>query len=240
MRFVGDPARRIAEDYLRILRFFRIHAWYGDPAGGLDAEGLAACAAAQDGLARLSRERVGAEIAQAPRRRRPRARRRRHGRRRHPRPGAARRRPARAGAAGARSRPRPAPRRAGSAGWRRSAGGPTGPRRCGCRAADARALTATAAALAAGEPPAADRLSPRRRGRARRGADPLPRAAAAGTRRDLEAELARGAAAVFPLAAADLGLTGPALGRALERLEAAWIASDFALGPAELRRLLAG
>ncbi len=63
VRFVGDPAARIAEDYLRILRFFRIHAWYGDPASGLDADGLAACAAAQAGLARLSRERVGAETA---------------------------------------------------------------------------------------------------------------------------------------------------------------------------------
>ena len=63
VRFVGDPAARIAEDYLRILRFFRIHAWYGDPASGLDADGLAACAAAQGGLARLSRERVGAETA---------------------------------------------------------------------------------------------------------------------------------------------------------------------------------
>lgn len=62
VRFVGDPAARIAEDYLRVLRFFRFHARYGDPAGGLNAEGLAACAAAVDGLATLSRERVGHEI----------------------------------------------------------------------------------------------------------------------------------------------------------------------------------
>ncbi|MBM9593816.1 CCA tRNA nucleotidyltransferase [Roseitranquillus sediminis] len=62
VRFVGDAARRIAEDRLRILRFFRFHAWYGDPAEGLDAEGLAACAAAADGMAALSRERVGAEM----------------------------------------------------------------------------------------------------------------------------------------------------------------------------------
>ena len=62
VRFVGDGAARIAEDYLRILRFFRFHAWYGDPAAGLDPDGLAACAALQDGLARLSRERVGAEV----------------------------------------------------------------------------------------------------------------------------------------------------------------------------------
>jgi poly(A) polymerase len=62
VRFVGDPAARIAEDYLRVLRFFRFHARYGDPAQGLDAEGLAACAAATDGLATLSRERVGHEM----------------------------------------------------------------------------------------------------------------------------------------------------------------------------------
>ncbi len=62
VRFVGDAARRITEDYLRILRFFRFHAWYGDPAGGLDADGLAACAAQASGIATLSRERVGAEM----------------------------------------------------------------------------------------------------------------------------------------------------------------------------------
>ncbi len=54
LRFIGQPADRIAEDYLRILRFFRFHAWYADPAGGIDAEGLAACAALSDGIARLS------------------------------------------------------------------------------------------------------------------------------------------------------------------------------------------
>ncbi len=63
VRFVGEPSERIAEDYLRILRFFRIHAWYGDAEGGLDAEGLAACAAAVEGLGLISRERVGAEMA---------------------------------------------------------------------------------------------------------------------------------------------------------------------------------
>lgn len=62
LRFVGDPQARIAEDYLRILRFFRFHAQYGDPEQGLDADGLAACAAGADGLVRLSAERVGAEI----------------------------------------------------------------------------------------------------------------------------------------------------------------------------------
>ena len=62
VRFIEDPAQRIREDYLRILRFFRFHAWYGDAGNGLDAEGLAACAANLDGLATLSRERVGAEM----------------------------------------------------------------------------------------------------------------------------------------------------------------------------------
>jgi poly(A) polymerase len=62
LRFIDDPTQRIREDYLRILRFFRFHAWYGDPAEGLDADGLAACAENLDGLAQLSRERVGSEM----------------------------------------------------------------------------------------------------------------------------------------------------------------------------------
>lgn len=62
VRFIGDAKARIAEDYLRILRFFRFAAWYGDPAEGFDAEGLAAIADSLDGLAGLSRERVGAEM----------------------------------------------------------------------------------------------------------------------------------------------------------------------------------
>lgn len=58
--FVGDAATRIREDYLRILRFFRFSAWYGR--GTPDAEGLAACAAHVDGMARLSAERVSKEL----------------------------------------------------------------------------------------------------------------------------------------------------------------------------------
>lgn len=60
VRFVGDPAQRIAEDGLRILRFFRFHAHYGQ--GELDPAALAACAAAVDRLDRLSGERVHAEL----------------------------------------------------------------------------------------------------------------------------------------------------------------------------------
>ncbi len=62
VRFIDDPGQRIREDYLRILRFFRFHAWYGDAEIGLDPEGLAAVAAHLDGLAGLSNERVGAEM----------------------------------------------------------------------------------------------------------------------------------------------------------------------------------
>ena len=59
IRFIGDPAARIAEDYLRVLRFFRFFAWYGT--GRPDAEGLKACAAAKDKLSGLSAERIWAE-----------------------------------------------------------------------------------------------------------------------------------------------------------------------------------
>ena len=62
VRFVGDPEARIAEDALRILRFFRFHAQYGDPAQGLDAEALAACALHSAMLETLSRERITAEL----------------------------------------------------------------------------------------------------------------------------------------------------------------------------------
>lgn len=62
VRFVGDPRARIAEDYLRILRYFRFHAWYGDPAEGIDAEAFAACADLADGIERLSAERIGKEM----------------------------------------------------------------------------------------------------------------------------------------------------------------------------------
>lgn len=62
VRFIEDADQRIREDYLRILRFFRFFAHYGNPDGGIDAEGLAACAANIDGIEALSRERIGAEM----------------------------------------------------------------------------------------------------------------------------------------------------------------------------------
>ncbi|MEH3047769.1 CCA tRNA nucleotidyltransferase [Sphingomonas adhaesiva] len=59
VRFIGDPYRRIAEDHLRILRFFRFHARFG---AAIDAEGLAACIARANDLMALSRERIAAEL----------------------------------------------------------------------------------------------------------------------------------------------------------------------------------
>jgi poly(A) polymerase len=60
VRFIGDPDQRIAEDYLRILRFFRIHAAFG--AGEPDRESYLACIRARAGLAALSAERVRMEM----------------------------------------------------------------------------------------------------------------------------------------------------------------------------------
>ncbi len=60
VRFIGDARKRIREDFLRILRFFRFSARFGQ--GELDAEGLAAAIAERDGLAILSRERIRSEL----------------------------------------------------------------------------------------------------------------------------------------------------------------------------------
>jgi poly(A) polymerase len=60
IRFIGDPLQRIAEDHLRILRFFRFHARFD--AGEPDAAALAACTARADDLMALSRERIADEL----------------------------------------------------------------------------------------------------------------------------------------------------------------------------------
>ncbi len=60
VRFIGDATTRIREDYLRILRFFRFNARYGQ--GTPDADGMDACMREREGLARLSRERVHQEL----------------------------------------------------------------------------------------------------------------------------------------------------------------------------------
>ena len=60
VRFIGDARTRIREDYLRILRLFRFHAWYG--LGGLDGKAVAASVAEKAGLKLLSGERVQKEL----------------------------------------------------------------------------------------------------------------------------------------------------------------------------------
>ncbi|WP_170335749.1 CCA tRNA nucleotidyltransferase [Ruegeria arenilitoris] len=62
VRFIGNAEDRIKEDYLRSLRYFRFHAWYGDADAGFDPEALSAIASHLEGLEKLSRERVGAEM----------------------------------------------------------------------------------------------------------------------------------------------------------------------------------
>ncbi|HWY64925.1 MAG TPA: CCA tRNA nucleotidyltransferase, partial [Rhizomicrobium sp.] len=60
VRFMGDARIRIAEDYLRVLRLFRFHAWYGK--GQIDADGLHAATQARDKLKNLSAERIAKEL----------------------------------------------------------------------------------------------------------------------------------------------------------------------------------
>lgn len=60
VRFIGDPLQRIAEDHLRILRFFRFHARFG--AGAPDKAALEACTARANDLMALSRERIADEL----------------------------------------------------------------------------------------------------------------------------------------------------------------------------------
>ncbi|HEX2763333.1 MAG TPA: CCA tRNA nucleotidyltransferase [Allosphingosinicella sp.] len=61
VRFIGQPLTRIAEDHLRILRFFRFHARFG--AGEPDAEALEACVERANDLMALSRERIADELS---------------------------------------------------------------------------------------------------------------------------------------------------------------------------------
>ena len=60
VRFIGDAAKRIEEDHLRILRFFRFFAYYGS--GRPDAEGLRASARAKESINKLSSERIWSEM----------------------------------------------------------------------------------------------------------------------------------------------------------------------------------
>ncbi len=62
VRFIENAEKRIREDYLRILRFFRFYAWYGDERRGFDPDALAAIASLTCGLETLSKERIGHEV----------------------------------------------------------------------------------------------------------------------------------------------------------------------------------
>ncbi len=226
VRFVGEAPQRIREDYLRILRFFRFYAHYGDPHQGIDAEGLAACAALADGIDGLSRERIGAEMRKllaAPD-------------------------PAPAAAAMARTGvlhhavPGADPRALAplvhlEAGlpirWQRrlAAIGGQDPARA-LRLSRADAATVTALREAAGNmlPPAALGWTLG----AESGTDAILLRAAlleAPLPPGWQADVARGATAEFPVTAAALmpALTGPALGTALKALEGRWLNSDLRL-----------
>ena len=82
IRFIGDPLQRIAEDHLRILRFFRFHARFGS--GEPDAAALDACTARANDLMALSRERIADELLKLLGCRGSGAHRRDHARARHP------------------------------------------------------------------------------------------------------------------------------------------------------------
>ena len=221
VRFVGDPAARIAEDHLRILRFFRFHAWYGGD--GLDPDGLAACAAGAEGIDALSRERVGAEMRKllsAP----------------NPAPAIAS-----MAQAGLLSRVLPGadPRAlaplihlepAGPDWLRRLAalGGADAETNLRLSRADARDLQALRQAAGSGDSHA---VLGWRLGQGRGTDAVLLRAALLETPLPdgWAAEVARGAAATFPVTAADLmpTLQGPALGARLKDLETAWLRSNL-------------
>ncbi|TMM52624.1 CCA tRNA nucleotidyltransferase [Sulfitobacter sabulilitoris] len=62
VRFIENADDRITEDYLRILRYFRFHAWYANPENGFDPDALDAISRNSSGLESLSAERIGAEI----------------------------------------------------------------------------------------------------------------------------------------------------------------------------------
>ncbi|MFN7597577.1 MAG: CCA tRNA nucleotidyltransferase [Cereibacter sp.] len=233
LRFVGDAGARITEDYLRILRFFRFHAWYGDPQAGLDAEALAACAAHSAGLDRLSRERVGAET-------------RKLLSARDPAPAVAAM--AQAGLLGhvlpgadARALPVLVHLEAGRRpDWlRRLAvlGGKDAAERLRLSRAQSKALNSLRAGLSSNDPPATLGY--------RYGPDMaanvvLARAALLETppAPGWDKDIAQGAAARFPVSAADLmpQLSGAALGEQLAALEARWIASGFRLRREDLLR----
>lgn len=233
-RFIEDAAQRIQEDYLRILRFFRFNAWYGDPVAGLDADALAAIADNLEGLLRLSKERIGSEMLKllaAPDPCFAVAVMRQVGVLTTVLPGADDRAlgPLVDLEQGLGIEPSAIRRLA-------ALGGQDVPTRLRLSRAQAK-LTGQLGDLIG------EMIGPLELGY-RLGADTatdvvLLRSAMLDTSHDPAAlhEAKRGAAAVFPLTASDLqpDLSGPALGAALKQAEAAWLASDLTLGRDALR-----
>ncbi|MBZ0128583.1 MAG: CCA tRNA nucleotidyltransferase [Rhodobacteraceae bacterium] len=234
VRFIDDAHDRIREDYLRILRFFRFHAWYGDPAAGIDPDALAACAELADGLDTLSRERIGAEMRKllaAP----------------DPAPALAV-----MAQTGILARILPGAVAAGLAvlvhneqalglgpDWLRrlaSLGGSDHRARLRMKKADARRLDLYRDKAGSGEP--AEELAWRHGAKAAQDIILLRSSTLiADPPADLIARTEAAAAQVFPVRAADLaetGLQGPALGARLSALETRWIASGFRLDKAAL------
>lgn len=228
--FIEDANMRIREDVLRILRFFRFHAWYGDDAAGMDAEALAAISANISELDTLPAERVGAEMVKllaAPDPAPALAAMRHSGVLAHVLPGADTSAIAPLVALESGLAPDPVRRLV-------ALGGPDPTETLRLSRVQSRtwrqlrdiAETGGAPAAAAyrhGEDAARGGLMVR----AAMLSQPLPA--------DFGAELARGAAMRLPVAAADLaGLSGAALGRRLGEIESRWIASDFTLTRADL------
>jgi poly(A) polymerase len=233
IRFIEDAEARIREDYLRILRFFRFHAWYGHPEDGIEPEALAPVAANAAGIDSLSRERVGHEM-------------RRLLEARNPAPSLAA-----MAATGVLGRVLPgadprfvaplvhAEEHLGVApdAMRRLAvlGGEDAAAALKLSKADGRRLDELGAATVSGASVAALAY---RHGPEVAVDAALLRVAFGGDAPDpkVRDEAQRGAAARFPVAAADLipRLQGAALGQTLRALEADWIASDFALTREEL------
>jgi poly(A) polymerase len=235
VRFIGTAEHRIREDYLRTLRYFRFHAWYGDTQAGFDPDALAAIAANLEGLSQLSLERVTAELLKllgAP----------------DPAPAIAVMRQI-----GVLGQILPgADDRALAPLIHLEAGAPVDPvRRLAALGgaemqghlrlskAEARQLVQLRDAVSASA--TATELS-YRLGRDLARSACLLRAALLeqSILPELETDLARGAEAIFPIVAADLmpDLSGAALGTALKQLEQAWIASGFTLDRAELLQQL--
>lgn len=228
LRFVGDPEARITEDALRILRFFRFFAQYGDPDQGLDADALAACAMYSAMLDTLSRERITSELRKmlaAPDPAPSVAAMAASGVLRHALPGAM---PQALAILVHLEGGQPGPwlRRLAVLGSAEGLRLSNGESRDFSLLRDAFSSTDTAAALGwrLGPGLGADAIL----GRAALLETPPPE----GWRKDL----ARGAAAVFPVKPADLmpALQGAALGAALKRAQAQWLAEDLRPTRAEL------